>query len=102
MRLKHWSAFLDGLGQVVCGAEKLFPILIISYVYNSLQKVMLEVEKNGWKKVDDKSDIKEEEIRNLFNMIDKDKSGSLSVRVNRNIYFSLSGKLYIFTEAIIL
>ena len=59
------------------------------YYYNwlarpLLQKVMTEVENNGWKKfgsVDGKNDITEEEIRNLFNMIDKDKSGSLSLRV---------------------
>jgi hypothetical protein len=46
---------------------------------------MTEVSQAGWKKVDVKTEtgIKEEEVRSLFNMIDKDKSGSLSLRVGR-------------------
>ena len=47
--------------------------------------MLSQVENAGWKKVDSvggKTDIKEEEIRSLFNMIDIDRSGSLSVRVN--------------------
>ena len=49
------------------------------------QKVLSEVESAGWKKhgnVDGKGDITEEEIKSLFNMIDRDRSGSLSVRVD--------------------
>ena len=45
---------------------------------------MVEIEDAGWRQVsktEDKSAIKEEEVRTLFNMIDKDRSGSLSKRV---------------------
>ena len=35
---------------------------------------------SGWKKVESE-EVKEEDIRALFDMIDKDKSGSLSLRV---------------------
>ena len=45
---------------------------------------MVEIEDAGWRQVsksEDKSGIKEEEVRTLFNMIDKDRSGSLSKRV---------------------
>ena len=53
---------------------------------------MTEVENNGWRRygMEGMHDINEEEIRNLFNMIDKDKSGSLSLRV-RITTRSLSG-----------
>ena len=52
----------------------------------TIEDVMVEIEDAGWKQVtktEDKSSIKEEEVRSLFNMIDKDKSGSLSKRVTR-------------------
>ena len=35
----------------------------------------------GWKQADTKDNVNEEEIKALFDMIDKDKSGSLSMRV---------------------
>ena len=47
---------------------------------------MVEIEDAGWRQVgktEDKSAIKEEEVRTLFNLIDKDRSGSLSKRVRR-------------------
>ena len=46
--------------------------------------MLTEVAEAGWKKVevkDNTASIKEDEVRSLFNMIDKDKSGSLSLRV---------------------
>ena len=46
---------------------------------------MIEIQNAGWKQcgqVEDKSQIQEEEILALFNMIDKDGSGSLTKRVN--------------------
>ena len=46
---------------------------------------MAEIQEAGWKqceKVEDKSGIKEEEIKALFDMIDKDGSGSLTRRVS--------------------
>ena len=43
---------------------------------------MKKLTESGWKKVDAES-IKEEDIRALFDMIDKDRSGSLSKRVTR-------------------
>ena len=49
-----------------------------------LQAVLVEIEDAGWRQVsktEDKSAIKEEEVRTLFNLIDKDRSGSLSKRV---------------------
>jgi len=68
----------------------------IEKIFNSLDKsgdrsvdfqefkaVMVEIEDAGWRQVtktEDKSAIKEEEVRTLFNMIDKDRSGSLSKR----------------------
>jgi hypothetical protein len=43
---------------------------------------------NGWGKCEQNENIKDEEIQALFNMIDKDKSGSLSMRVlGYNTYF---------------
>ena len=50
-----------------------------------LKGVMIEIQNAGWKQcgqVEDKSQIQEEEILALFNMIDKDGSGSLTKRVN--------------------
>ena len=35
----------------------------------------------GWKQAETKDNVNEEEIKALFDMIDKDKSGSLSMRV---------------------
>lgn len=55
----------------------------------TIEDVMVEIEDAGWKQVtktEDKSSIKEEEVRSLFNMIDKDKSGSLSKRVTRRSF----------------
>ena len=53
---------------------------------------MVEIEDAGWRQVgktEDKSAIKEEEVRTLFNLIDKDRSGSLSKRVrNQTLSFS--------------
>ena len=49
---------------------------------------MAEIQDAGWKqceKLDDKSMIKEDEIKVLFDMIDKDGSGSLTKRVSRTI-----------------
>ena len=42
---------------------------------------MAEAEKNGWVKIKAETHTKEEDIQALFNMIDKDKSGSLSKKV---------------------
>ena len=68
---------------------------------------MVEIEHAGWKQVgkfEDKSDIKEEEVRSLFNLIDKDKSGSLSKRVTsilfrKNLKMSKKSISCIFQEA---
>ena len=35
----------------------------------------------GWKQAETKDNVDEDEIKALFDMIDKDKSGSLSMRV---------------------
>ena len=47
------------------------------------------IEKKGWKKVaiqeSEKKNVKESEIRALFNYIDKDKSGFISLEVNIQI-----------------
>ena len=42
--------------------------------------MMKKITESGWKKVESDT-VKEEDIRALFDMIDKDKSGSLSKRV---------------------
>ena len=55
-----------------------------------LQAVMVEIEDAGWRQVsktEDRSAIKEEEVRTLFNMIDKDRSGSLSKRVRETLSY---------------
>ena len=44
---------------------------------------MKEVMDAGWKKNKNSDQIKEEDIRALFDMIDRDKSGSLSLRVSK-------------------
>ena len=41
---------------------------------------MKKITEAGWKKAESEN-VKEEDIRALFDMIDKDKSGSLSKRV---------------------
>ena len=53
------------------------------------QVVMLEVAENGWKKVGSEEEIgiTDEEIRTLFNLIDKDKSGQLSTRVSSFVFY---------------
>ena len=47
---------------------------------------------NGWNRCDTKSmdNITDEEVRGLFEMIDRDKSGSLTMRVWIHIYISLN------------
>ena len=47
-----------------------------------LQEMMKAVTEAGWRKADPEN-IKEEDIRALFDMIDRDRSGSLSKRVLR-------------------
>ena len=50
---------------------------------------------NGWGKCEQSESIKDEEIQALFNMIDKDKSGSLSMRVaGYNKYYVHTGVLF--------
>merc|ERR1719410_1533754 len=54
--------------------------------FKEFKGVMIEIQNAGWKQcgqVDDKSQIQEEEILALFNMIDKDGSGSLTKRETR-------------------
>ena len=46
----------------------------------NLQMMVKKLTDSGWKKVDTE-EVKEEDIRALFDMIDKDRSGSLSLRV---------------------
>ena len=55
---------------------------------------MKKITESGWKKSDGEN-IKEEDIRALFDMIDTDRSGSLSKRVNSiyNIIHSLTSYL---------
>lgn len=45
---------------------------------------MSQVKEAGWKqadKIEDKASIKEDEVKTIFNLIDKDGSGTLSRRV---------------------
>jgi hypothetical protein len=44
--------------------------------------VLSEVSEKGWNKLNNVGDIKEGEVKALFNLIDKDKSGELSLDVN--------------------
>ena len=62
-----------------------WPLGDLVLVIFELKGVMIEIQNAGWKQcgqVDDKSQIQEEEILALFNMIDKDGSGSLTKRVS--------------------
>ena len=62
-----------------------WPLGVSVLVIFELKGVMIEIQNAGWKQcgqVDDKSQIQEEEILALFNMIDKDGSGSLTKRVS--------------------
>ena len=43
--------------------------------------MMKEFTEAGWKQAETKDNVDEDEIKALFDMIDKDKSGSLSMRV---------------------
>ena len=47
-----------------------------------VQSVLSEVSEKGWNKLSNVGDIKEGEVKALFNLIDKDKSGALSLDVN--------------------
>ena len=49
--------------------------------------MLSEVSEKGWNKLSNVGDIKEEEVKALFNLIDKDKSGALSLDVSL-LYFS--------------
>ena len=42
---------------------------------------MTEVSEKGWNKLDNTKDIKEVEVKALFNLIDKDRSGEMSLDV---------------------
>ena len=44
--------------------------------------MLSEVSEKGWNKLNNVGDIKEGEVKALFNLIDKDKSGELSLDVN--------------------
>ena len=52
-----------------------------------LQTVMHNLTDNGWNRCDTKSkeSITDEEVRGLFEMIDRDKSGSLTMRVKTDL-----------------
>ena len=43
---------------------------------------MAKLNDNGWSRCEKKLDITDKEIRALFEMIDRDKSGTLTMRVN--------------------
>ena len=49
--------------------------------FMEFKKMIKEVSKAGWRKVDSSEGPKEEDLRALFDMIDRDRSGSLSMRV---------------------
>ena len=52
---------------------------------------MIKITGNGWTKCDHKKEegLKDAEIKTLFDMIDKDHSGSLTKRVNRTVIYIL-------------
>jgi Ca2+-binding EF-hand superfamily protein len=54
------------------------------------------VSEKGWNKLDNTKDIKEVEVKALFNLIDKDRSGELSLDVR--IFSLLWKSLYIFLQ----
>ena len=84
--LWSWSQHCAGK---VSGPYELWWWEVLTMIILTIEDVMVEIEDAGWKQVtktEDKSSIKEEEVRSLFNMIDKDKSGSLSKRVTRRSF----------------
>jgi hypothetical protein len=46
------------------------------------QSVLSEVSEKGWNKLNNVGNIKEGEVKALFNLIDKDSSGAFSLDVN--------------------
>ena len=57
--------------------------------FMEFKKMIKEVSKAGWRKVDSSEGPKEEDLRALFDMIDRDRSGSLSMRVQQH-YFEVA------------
>ena len=47
----------------------------------TVQTVLQALSDNGWNRAEKTQNIKDEEVKSLFNLIDKDKSGFLSMRV---------------------
>ena len=51
------------------------------FIINCIQSVLSEVSEKGWNRLNNVGEIKEVEVKAMFNFIDKDKSGSLSLDV---------------------
>ena len=52
-----------------------------------MQEVMCQLSEKGWNKLSNQEEVKEVEVRALFNLIDKDNSGELSLEVGHCLYF---------------
>ena len=46
---------------------------------------MSQLSEKGWNKLSNQEEVKEVEVRALFNLIDKDNSGELSLEVGHSI-----------------
>ena len=51
---------------------------------------MAKLNDNGWSRCEKKHEITDKEIRALFEMIDRDKSGTLTMRVNKIIILKMN------------
>ena len=69
--------FMDYIGSIIFGIFKIQMLF--------LQTVMCSLADSGWSRCKkDKESVTEAEVKHLFDMIDRDKSGALTMRVSRH------------------
>ena len=66
-------------------------------IHKKIQEIMLELEKAGWKKAQDKSadQVTDVDIKSVFNLVDIDKSGTVSRTVSFQVYLSIKKNMLI-------
>ena len=66
-----------------------FSLVNLFIIFYMFQSVLSELSGKGWNKLINVGDIKEGEVKALFNLIHKDKSGALSIDVNISISYNI-------------
>ena len=66
-------------------------------IHKKIQEIMLELEKAGWKKAQDKSadQVTDVDIKSVFNLVDIDNSGTVSRTVSFQVYLSIKKNMLI-------